>query len=264
MKTGKIIHYNQNEGKGIINADGQPHEFHIQQWRGNEAPRLNASVRIELAETGEMAIHPLAVAPAIDTEQLAALGGQLGQTFKQHGGNMGARLLSLHGIPVLAAYAVFVFSGLFLTLITTGNGLAVSLHSWSDSLGREGVGNSLTQVVFWLSVVSIAAPLFVRHKLTPLLLCLPLLTGLLVMYDFYSLYSFARTAMEQMYGSLSGFGGLGKAIAERANEEISSQLSFGKVLSKAGLGFYGMQIAGACLALLGITRCLKAITAPQE
>lgn len=258
MKTGKIIHYNQNEGKGIINADGQPHEFHIQQWRGNEAPRLNASVRIELAETGEMAIHPLAVTPAIDTEQLAALGGQLGQTLKQHGGNIGARLLSLHGIPVLAAYAVFLLSGLFFTLITLNNFMAISLHSWSNNplMAQMGSSNGLTQLVFWLSVAGIAAPVFLRNKLTPLLLCLPLLTALLVMYDFYSVYSIARAAVEQLYSGLSSFGGLGKAMAENIDEKISSRLSFGKFFSQVGLGFYGMLLAGAFLAFQGITRYL--------
>ena len=56
--SAKIIHYNQNEGKGIVNANGQTHSFNIAQWRGAEAPKLNSNVEIELSTEGIIALRP--------------------------------------------------------------------------------------------------------------------------------------------------------------------------------------------------------------
>ncbi|QLG88007.1 RDD family protein [Chitinibacter bivalviorum] len=59
MEKGTIIHYNQNEGKGIINAAGEAHQFMISHWKGTLAPVLNETVLIEMSEAGVVGVHPV-------------------------------------------------------------------------------------------------------------------------------------------------------------------------------------------------------------
>lgn len=48
MQRGKIIFYNESDGKGLIAAaDGQQYLFDISEWRSGFAPRLNQAVDLE-------------------------------------------------------------------------------------------------------------------------------------------------------------------------------------------------------------------------
>ena len=44
---GRIIHYNSNDGKGLISADNKQYPFEIGHWQSETAPALNAVVEFD-------------------------------------------------------------------------------------------------------------------------------------------------------------------------------------------------------------------------
>ena len=46
---GRIIHYNGNDGRGLIAADNRQLPFEIGHWRSDTAPSVNATVDLALA-----------------------------------------------------------------------------------------------------------------------------------------------------------------------------------------------------------------------
>ncbi|TJZ73200.1 hypothetical protein [Chitiniphilus eburneus] len=244
-RTGKIIHYNQNDGKGIVNADGQTYPFDVSLWRGSESPRLNGPVRLEMGGDGVLAVHPAAG----EAQQLAEMGGQLGKALGQHGNHIGQQLLAVHGIPTLVAYALFLLGGTALTFVTFKSlGLAVPLHSLDRLMNMFGSSNTLTLLLFWVGVVAMIAPLFIRHRLTSLLLGLPLTATLVGFYDTYRIVSAAQAGLARrtaMLGDMmAAFSGRGGAVRELPTIAFSDVVGL-------GAGFYCMLIAGLFLAWIG-------------
>ena len=48
MQRGKIIFYNESDGRGLIStANGQQYLFEISEWRSGFAPRVNQAVDLE-------------------------------------------------------------------------------------------------------------------------------------------------------------------------------------------------------------------------
>jgi hypothetical protein len=266
QKAAKIIHYNQNDGKGMINANGQTHAFEISHWRGTEAPKVNTSVECEFGADGVMALHPISDAQLAQEKaaeikaQMSALGGQLGEKLASHGGSLGAGLIATHGIPTLVAYALFALSSFAFTFATfKGVHLDVTLFSLGDMSAKVGKSNNLTLLVFWLALGAIAAPIFIRHKLIPLLLCLPLLATLLGLFDVYTIYQVAvnlaqqqSDAMNSALRSMGSLFGRGNTVASETLD-----LPFSKLIS-IGLGFYAMLASSAYLAWQGVIKFLAA------
>ncbi len=257
MQRGKIIHYNQNEGKGIINANGSTHEFHIGLWRGNEAPKLNGVVEIDIIDTALSGVLPvsetqLAQEKAAEIKsQMGAIGGQLGQ----HTGKMGAGLIALHGIPTLVAFAVFMLAGLALTFanfhIYRHESTLCGMGNILDSLGKN---QTLTLLIFWGSLSALLAPLFSRQKAVWLLLCLPLLAVLLGAWDVYRVYGAVKDAAQAQSALFGGMGEFGKSLAGMVEAQVSN-VTFSKVAS-FGAGFYVMVIAALWLTWQGVLRFL--------
>lgn len=59
MQRGKVIHYNQTEGKGTVMLDGQQYAFSVQQWQGNEAPAINRAAKLDRPAAATGACAPL-------------------------------------------------------------------------------------------------------------------------------------------------------------------------------------------------------------
>jgi len=69
---GRIIHYNANDGRGLVTAEGRQYAFDITQWGSSIAPAVNQTVEATLAEdriVGLVLMNPSTLA----REKLTAL-----------------------------------------------------------------------------------------------------------------------------------------------------------------------------------------------
>lgn len=265
QQTAKIIHYNQNDGKGIINANGQTHAFEISHWRGNEAPKVNGSVECEFGTDGIMALYPISEVQLAQEkgaeikEKITEISGQLGRKMASQGGSLGAGLIAVHGVPILAAYVVFALASFALTFAAfKGIPLEVSLFSIGGMSAKVGKNSNFTLLIFWLALAAIAAPVFIHHKLIPLLLCLPLLATLSGLSDIYAIYQIsvehAQQQTDAMNAVLSSFGSL---LGRSSVASKTLNLPFSQLIG-LGSGFYSMSATSGYLAWQGAIKFLAA------
>lgn len=185
---GKVIHYNGNDGKGLIAAEGQQHPFEISQWHSDTAPAVNQTVELEL-EHGQLSRLTRVAEETLLKEKAGELAGRLGvagnsalQSLRQGAAETGAGEaagsgLRLLGKPLLAAHAVFAVSALFLPYLKVQNPVLpvsqgyslVGLSKLSEQLGSS-IGGSLLP---WLAILSILVPVFWRSRWAWLALLLP-------------------------------------------------------------------------------------------
>ncbi len=81
MRRGKIIFYNESDGRGLIAAaDGQQYSFEISAWRSGFAPRVNQVVDLETqgSRAGAVALVP---AMTVLRESLLRFCGRIGGGF---------------------------------------------------------------------------------------------------------------------------------------------------------------------------------------
>ena len=125
---GRIIHYNGNDGRGLIATDNRQLPFEIAHWRSDTAPVVN--VVVELSMAGD-ALEAVTRVP--DDVLLKEKAGQLASKLGTAGG---AALQSLKdaappntsasatggwqllGKPLLIAHGVFAFSALMLPFLS--------------------------------------------------------------------------------------------------------------------------------------------------
>ena len=75
---GKVIHYNGNDGKGLIAAEGQQHPFEISQWHSDSAPAVNQTVELDL-EQGKLVAVRRITEEALLKEKAGELAGKFGK-----------------------------------------------------------------------------------------------------------------------------------------------------------------------------------------
>lgn len=251
---GKIIHYNPNEGSGLVSAEGNQYPFAIAQWKSDTAPTVNAVVDFELTEdaVSEIRSIPDDVLMKEKAAELAAkigaLGGKALGEAKAAAGSMNAvsgnSALNFYGKPVLMAHGIFAFSAIFLPFIKIDTGIgtkSISLSGLADiqeMMGASLGGGALT----WMAILSLVVPFFWRNKFSWLLLLLPMLAVLQPVWGVMQVISNAKKQMGGMMDSEFG---------EQMASQISSMLDI-------GFGAIVCFITAAIVAFIGVKRFILA------
>jgi hypothetical protein len=202
---GKILQYNGNEGTGIIMADGRQLKFNISIWRSDIAPTVGKTVDVAL-EGGEVQTVSVVGDDVLLREKTAELTGRLGGVV----GGLGERLntpggmtapggavgsiITRYGVPLLAAFAVFLISSLAFDAITMqifGVSDGQSLFDLSTALDNTGGGGGGVKPLLVLGYLSIAVPILWADKRGWLAMLIPLLAVLWGMWSVRSATSAA-------------------------------------------------------------------------
>lgn len=241
---GRIIHYNSADGRGLISADGRQFPFEISHWRSELAPATNSVVEVEL--DGEMASSVSRVSDdVILREKAGELAGRIGVlgTQAMQGAKMPGAASSLSvgrlGKPAIVAQSAFAVGALLLSFVTLKTGFGptqkitlAGLSSLSEMLGTSAGSGPLV----WLAIVSLAVPLFWRHRFAWLALFVPLLAIIKPAWDISRAISAAGGSLGDAYGN---------AIANQIAEMVSP-----------GMGAYICLISALALAAIGAKRFL--------
>lgn len=243
---GRIIHYNGNDGKGLISADNKQYPFEIGQWQSESAPAINAVVEFDIDGDRPTAVRRIADDVLLREKagelagKLGALGGaalQSAQGAASHAqlGNPVARV----GKPALIAQVAFAIGALFLAFVKLGSGYGMGQGYTLSGLSKlsEQMGVSAgSGLLVWLAILSLLVPMFWHHRLAWLALLLPLLATLKPVWDI----SRAMSALgEGMGGEFSG------AMAKQMADMIDP-----------GLGALVCVLAALFLALVSVKRFL--------
>lgn len=243
---GRIIHYNINDGKGLISALNKQYPFEIGQWQSESAPAINTVVDFESEDERPIAVRRVSddvllrekageLAGKFGALSGAALQGAQGAATQVNIGNPVARV----GKPVLIAHAAFVVGALFLAFVKINSGFGPTQGHTLSGLSKlsEMMGVSAgSGLLVWLAILSPLVPMFWRHRLAWLALLLPLLATVKPAWDI-------RSAMSDM-GT-----GMGAEFSTAMSKQISEML-------EPGLGSYVCVIAALCLTAIAIKRFL--------
>lgn len=246
---GRIIHYNSNDGKGLIAAGEGQFAFEIGQWRSDSAPTVNQTVELGMAND-----HLESVTRITDDvllkEKASELAGKLGsaggaalQSLKENApaGGAGPWLTRL-GKPLLIAQGLFAIGALFLSYIdikVPGASVGYSLTNLSEAIERMG-GSAGSAFWPWLGITSIGLPLFWRSRLAWLALLLPLLATVKPLFDILRAIHQATSAMGNAMGG---------AYAQQMSDQILNMIS-------PGAGAVLCLLAALFIAAIGVKRAL--------
>lgn len=249
---GKIIHYNSNDGRGLVSAAGRQIPFEIRHWRSETAPSVNATVELEMAgETLE------GVSRIPDDVLLKEKAGQFANRLGAAGGaalqSLGKQVpetrlptqgwLRLLGKPLLIAQAVFTLSALALPYISVGANLGVGRSVTLAGLSHlsEQMGASVGGAFWvWLAILSIALPVLWKSRWAWLALLLPLLATLKPVLDVAAAARKAARGMEGLFGANAG-------------DQVMNQMLD---MIEPGIGFGACLLAAVFTAGLGLKRVL--------
>lgn len=245
---GRIIHYNGNDGKGLISADNKQYPFEIGQWQSETAPTLNTVVDFD-----SDAERPSAVRRVSDEvlmkEKASELAGKLGAFG-------GAALQSAQGAatqsnlgnpvdrvgkPALISQALFAVGALFLSFVKINGGFGPGMGYTLAGLSKlsEQMGVSMgSGLLVWLAIGSLLVPMFWRHRLAWLALLLPLVATLKPAWDISS----------AMHGMASQ-SGMGNEFSQAMSKQLSDMID-------PGLGAVVCVLSALVLALIAIKRFL--------
>jgi hypothetical protein len=255
---GRIIHYNGNDGKGLIAANDKQYAFDISRWRSAQAPAINQTVEL-IFEDDHLATVARVPDEVLLKEKAGALAGRLGtaggvalETLRDRSpgsGSASGRGIELLGKPLIAAQVVFAFSAIFLSFVKLENPLIggsqgfslTSLADLSQRLGSSVGGGALA----WLAIVSIALPVFWHKRWAWLALLLPLLATLKPVWDVYA-------AVSHTAGQMRAFDA---GIANAMLKQFLDMLGIGS-------GAWLCLLSALLIALIGVKRALLPASAP--
>ena len=255
---GRIIHYNGNDGRGLIATDNRQLPFEIAHWRSDTAPVVN--VVVELSMAGD-ALEAVTRVP--DDVLLKEKAGQLASKLGTAGG---AALQSLKdaappntsasatggwqllGKPLLIAHGVFAFSALMLPFLSIDpiglGGKSFTLAGLSEA--SEAMGTSVGGALWvWLAILSIALPVFWRNRLAWLALLLPLFASL-------------KPGIDLALAAAKATRGLNDSFESQLQRQIVEQLL---EALQIGLGAWVCVLAALVVAAFGLKRVLLPPTA---
>lgn len=252
---GRIIHYNGNDGRGLIAADNCQLPFEIAYWRSDTAPAINQVVELKMA--GDILESVTRIADDVLLKEKASeLAGRLGAAS-------GAALHSLKdaapagttngvvrllGKPLLMAHAIFAFSALMLPFLSIDplglGGRSFTLAGLSEA--SEAMGTSVGGALWvWLAILSIALPVFWRNRVAWLALLLPLFATLKPGIDLALAASKATRGLNDSFESQ-----LQRQIVEQLLEAL-----------QIGFGAWVCVLAALVVAAFGLKRVLLPPTA---
>jgi len=255
---GKIIHYNGADGKGLIAADQRQIPFNISHWRSDTAPAINQVVDVALLGDALDSVTRVTDDVLLKEKaehfagKLGSAGGAALQSLKQatppgmSGDRAGA--LQFLGKPLLVAHGLFVFAALLLPFLSINplglGGKSFTLAGLAEA--SEAMGTSVGGAVWvWLAILSIALPVFWRHRMAWLALLLPLFAAIKPGIDLALATSKATSA-------------LGDSFEAQLQRQIVEQLIDALQI---GIGAWVCVLAALVVALIGIKRVLLPPTA---
>ncbi|MDN5864883.1 MAG: hypothetical protein L0I62_06660 [Gammaproteobacteria bacterium] len=217
---GKIIQYNGADGTGTLVAEGKQHPFALAAWRGDRAPAVNKTVDVEL--DGETVTAVRAVGEdLLMKERAAQMGSRLGAAWNRtstsiqtaragtgHAGvpspgaaavaggppvfaARGAEILGFiverYGFVIPIAWLLFLIGSLAFSSVSASID-AFGVHRVVASLSMFSLGSVVTagfviKILLILSYISIAVPLFWRHRYAWLTLLLPFAAWLVALLE---------------------------------------------------------------------------------
>ena len=248
---GKIIHYNAEDGRGLISADGRQVSFEIGHWRSDTAPAINQVVDADMDADTLTSVTRVSDEVLLKEKagqlasKLGSAGGAALQSLKEAtpaDGSAGAGVLALLGKPLLIAQAIFTLSALGLTYLSIsayGNDKGFSLIGVSKL--SEGMGISVGSAFWtWLAIASIALPIVWKSRWAWLALLLPLLATLKPFLDITLAVYKAAKQMQDMFGAAGG------------NQVMSNLLD----MLETGFGFWICLASALFIAAVGLKRVL--------
>lgn len=263
---GKIIHYNANEGKGLILAESKQFPFDITSWVSDSAPMVNSTVNFELDENSlpkfinRVGDDVLLKEKANDVARRLS-SAAAGPTSEQTGGGVPVsavttpaaesfsveRVLSTLGREALGAQALFIVAALFLPFVRTPAIMGVASKDMTAyEFAGSSIFNSYTggmEILLYLSFAAFLVPVLWRNKLAWLALCAPAAAAI---RGFMAIRK-ATAEMDVGNDVIRAF--MGADNARKLMSELGADLKFGM-----GYGFWILIASAAVLAYFGVTR----------
>lgn len=245
----KIIQYNSTEGKGIAMADGQQYDFTIRQWRSEVAPSVGQSIDITL-DDGHIACIFIVRPEELIKEKLGGVNKGL-PTFDPKAIDINAlnKWLEVLGIPVIAAYLIFIISTtLFEAIgIKVMGAPVIGLTLWNIGQGLSSVSGSSGGIGFLLIVayLSFLIPLFWNDRRAWFALFLPILPLLKTGFDIFTAISTLKKTMAAAMGNMGDMSGIGQTISKTYSDMFT--YGFGLYVAVASamlLAFFALQRSG--------------------
>ena len=264
---GKIIHYNGNDGKGLISAGDRQLPFNIGQWSCDSAPAVNQTVEVTLDETGSPARIVIVDAQTLAREKLsqfASMGGDQGQQAATRGKAVFDQVSGRMGKPTLIACVALWLAWFFLPAVSIDAVFMTKSLTFSEVIGYSVAhpenGGSFGFFSF-VGVICIVVPWvapWLTQRWAPRLNFAPL--TFVVMFLIRLKWQM-HSAVSQALDSAGGYGGeQGTAMANQMMQNISDQLS--KAIS-IGWGFWIVLLASVALAVVGfLGHRARAVKAP--
>lgn len=250
---GRIIHYNGNDGRGLIATDNRQLPFEIAHWRSDTAPAVNLVV--ELALAGDALVSVTRVPDDVLLKEkasqfaskLGTAGGAALQSLKDAAPPSTAASasggLQFVGKPLLIAHGVFAVAALFLPFLSINplglGGPSFSLTELSKAAETMGasIGGSLWP---WLGILSIALPVFWRSRFAWLALLLPL-------------FATVKPAIDLMFAAAKASSSMSDSFEARLQGQIFDQIIDALHI---GIGAWVCVLAGLVIAAIGAKRVL--------
>ena len=243
---GRIIHYNGNDGRGLISADNKQYPFEVGQWQSETAPAINTVVDFDNDDERPMAVRRIAD-EVLMREKAGELAGKLGAfggaaLQSAQGAASNAQLgnpVARVGKPALVAQIAFAVGALFFAFLELGSSYGVSQGYTLSGLSKlsEQMGVSAgSGLLVWLAILSLLLPMFWHHRFAWLALLLPLLATLKPVWDI----SRAMSAMGD---------GMGSEFSSAMSKQMSEMLD-------PGLGALVCVLAALVLAAIAVKRFL--------
>ncbi len=253
---GKIIHYNGNDGKGLIAAGERQFPFNISQWSCDSAPAVNQTVDVTLDEAGAASRIVIVDAQTLARERLsqfASLSGDQGQQAAIRGKVALQQVSGRMGVSLMIVCAVLFIAWFFVPALSINTGFVEKAFSVSDVLSLD-LQRGGTSFGFWslLGLVAVVLPWlapWLRARWASIFLCAPLLMIIVA-------YLHVRWQMHvSVANAIDQAGQLGGAQAQAMVQGMVDQMAanVAKAISY-DLGFWIVLLLGLYLAVMGIKR----------
>lgn len=258
---GKIIHYNGNDGKGLIATTERQFAFNISQWSSDSAPAVNQTVDVTTDEAGAPTRIVLVDAQTLAREKLrqfAAQGGSQGLQAASQGKVLFQQLSNRMGLGVVIACIVLWLAWFAFPALSVHNGFASRSFSVSSVLGLDLENGS--SFGFWslLGLVAVALPWiapWLRARWTALLHGAPLvMIAIAYAHVRWEMHAKVADAIKQA----GAFGGpQAQAVIKGMIDQMAANVS--KAISY-DFGFWIVLLVSLYLAFTGIKQFTRSVS----
>ena len=200
-KQGRIMTYDTASGKGLYSAHGERAPFSLDNWKSDVLPAPGMLIQLAAHADGSVILTPVSDADRIK-RTFEEVGGKLSTDGVSSAKAIAGKVVGTLGIPVVAAYALYIIGVLGLTFATVkmmGSSSGINLYDLIAKLS-EATGSSFSKWLLWLSVISPAIPVFWKNGKSYLAYTIPLASFALSIYTIYSAVEETRKQMASLVG----------------------------------------------------------------